>query len=109
MPIRLRFAAMTMAAAGLLAGCSKDKPHEKPLTPVRVQVADRTGGIPGVRYSASIEPNRRVDLAFKAGGYIQSLAQVNGRPIQDGDHVSRGMVLARVKTTDYEVKVKQAR
>jgi RND family efflux transporter MFP subunit len=109
MPTTLRFAALTMAATSLLAGCSKEKPYEKPLTPVRVHVADRTGGMPGVRYSASIEPNRRVDLAFKAGGYIQSLAQVNGRPIQDGDHVTPGMVLARVRTTDYEGKVKQAR
>jgi RND family efflux transporter MFP subunit len=108
-PTTLRFAAMTIAAAALLAGCDKEKPYEKPLTPVRIQVADRSAGVPGVRYSASIEPNRRVDLAFKSGGYIQSLAQVGGRPIQDGDRVTRGMVLARVKTNDYEEKVKQAR
>jgi RND family efflux transporter MFP subunit len=108
-PPTVRVAVLTLAGAGLLGGCAKEKPYERPLTPVRVQVADRSAGVPGVRYSASIEPNRRVDLAFKAGGYIQSLAQVGGRPIQDGDHVTRGMVLARIKTTDYEEKVKQAR
>lgn len=109
MPNTLRLAAVAMAAGVMIAGCAKEKPYEKPLTPVRVQVADRSGGVPGVRYSASIEPNKRVDLAFKTGGYIQSLAQVSGRPIQDGDRVTTGMVLARIKTTDYEQKVKQAR
>jgi multidrug efflux system membrane fusion protein len=109
MPNTRRFAAVTMAAAGLVAGCTKEEKYEKPLTPVRVQVVDRASGVPGVRYSASIEPFKRVDLAFKSGGYIQSLAQVNGRPIQDGDRVTHGMVLAQVKPADYEQKVKQAR
>ena len=92
----------------LMAGCAKRR-RTKPLTPVRVQAVSRASAVPGVRDSASVEPNVRVDLAFKAGGYIQSLAEVDGRTIRDGDHVTRGMVLARVKTTDYEEKIKQAR
>jgi len=100
---------VALVAPVLLAGCAGEAPYEKPLTPVRVQAVSRASAVPGVRYSASIEPNMRVDLAFKAGGYIQSLAEVDGRTIRDGDHVTRGMVLARVKTTDYEEKIKQAR
>jgi RND family efflux transporter MFP subunit len=76
---------------------------------VRVQAVERSTSASGIRYSASVEPRTRVDLAFKAGGYIQQLADVGGRTIQDGDRATRGMVLARIRLADYEEKVKQAR
>jgi RND family efflux transporter MFP subunit len=104
-----RVLSVVMMAAGLAGGCAQSEPYEKPLTPVRVQAVAHSAAADGVRYSASVEPNTRVDLAFKAGGYIQSLATTGGRKIQDGDRVSRGMVLARIHTTDYAEKVKQAR
>jgi multidrug efflux system membrane fusion protein len=108
-PTRRRFAAAMACVAGVCVGCAKEHPYEKPLTPVRVAVAARATDTPGVRYAAAIEPNTRVDLAFKAGGYIQSIAQVGGREIQDGDRVTRGMLLARVMPADYDEKVKEAR
>lgn len=106
---RARRVAMAAMSAAVAAACHGSEPYQKPLTPVRVQTVAAGVAAPGVRYSASVEPNTRVDLAFKAGGYIQSLARTNGREIQDGDRVTRGMVLARVHTTDYAEKVKQAR
>ena len=90
-------------------GCAKQDVYEKPPTPVRVQAVETSGGASDSRYSASAEPQTRVDLAFKAGGYIQDLARVGGRTVQDGDRVTRGMVLARVRSSDYEEKVKEAR
>jgi RND family efflux transporter MFP subunit len=104
-----RVLSVVMMAAGLAGGCAQSEPYEKPLTPVRVQAVAHSAAADGVRYSASVEPNTRVDLAFKAGGYIQALARTDGRNIQDGDRVTRGMVLARIHTTDYAEKVKQAR
>lgn len=98
-----------IASAGLASGCAKEEAYEKPLTPVRVQAVERAGATPGIRYSAGIEPKTRVDLAFKSGGYIEELARVEGREIQDGDRVTRGMVLARIKLTDYAEKINQAR
>jgi multidrug efflux system membrane fusion protein len=100
---------VAMVAGGLAAGCAKEEAYEKPLTPVQVRAVTPSAAAEGVRYSASVEPNVRVDLAFKAGGYIQQLAKVGGRDIQDGDSVTRGMVLARIRVTDYAEKVKQAR
>ena len=102
-------AAWVVAAAAVASGCAKQEGYQKPLTPVRVQAVARSAATSGVRYSASVEPNTRVDLAFKAGGYIQQLAEIGGRTIQDGDRVTRGMVLARIRLADYEEKVKQAR
>jgi multidrug efflux system membrane fusion protein len=93
----------------IASGCAHEEPYEKPLTPVRVQVVQALSTASGVRYSAGIEPQTRVDLAFKVGGYIDELATVDGRRIQDGDRVTRGMVLARVRAADYDEKVKQAR
>jgi multidrug efflux system membrane fusion protein len=101
--------ACLLALAATTAGCAKDQAYQKPPTPVRVQAVGRSAADSGVRYSASVEPRTRVDLAFKAGGYIQQLAEVGGRTIQDGDRVTRGMVLARIRPADYDEKVKQAR
>jgi RND family efflux transporter MFP subunit len=50
-----------------------------------------------------------VDLAFRVNGYVQSILQVNGRNVQEGDPVAAGAVLARVRATDYAAKVTQAR
>lgn len=101
--------AAPLLLAGLMAGCHAAEPYEKPVTPVvleqvRTESASRTR-----RYSAVVEPVNRIDLAFRVGGYVTSLAQVGGRAIQDGDAVARGAVLASVRAEDYEAKVSQAR
>jgi RND family efflux transporter, MFP subunit len=66
------------------------------------------------RYSANIVPNAQVDLAFKSGGYVQSLRQVRGvdgrmRSIDIGDWVTKGTVLAVVRQKDYSDQREQAR
>ena len=65
-------------------------------------------------YSAGIVPNSQVDLAFKAGGYVESILQVRGadgrmRNIQEGDWVARATVLARVRESDYVANVNVAK
>jgi len=100
--------AWVLASAAIIGSCAKQEAYQKPPTPVRVQAVGRSASTSGIRYSASVEPLNRVDLAFKAGGYIQQLARIGGRTIQDGDRVTRGMVLARIRPADYEEKVKQA-
>jgi RND family efflux transporter MFP subunit len=98
-----------MLAAAALPGCRHQQAYNKPLTPVRVQVVTRAGGSPAMRYSAALEPKTRVDLAFKVGGYIRAIATVGGHPIQSGDRVTRGMELARIQSSDYDERIKQAR
>jgi multidrug efflux system membrane fusion protein len=92
-----------------VAACRQPPAEEKVITPVRVETVDYYAEAPGVRYSGTIEPNRRVDVAFKVGGYIQAIARVEGRDIQEGDRVTRDMVLAEIRPSDYEQKVRQAR
>ncbi len=93
----------------LASGCSRPVPYDKPLTPVLVADVQRQSIDLPLRYSAAIEPGTRVDLAFRVGGYVTSIASIGGRPIQDGDHVAAGTVLASVRSADYDAKVSQAR
>jgi multidrug efflux system membrane fusion protein len=109
--------AHVVLAAGLAlasAACRHEEAYTKPRTPVRVErVAPRTAE-GGIRYAGALEPNLRVDLAFKVPGYVGSIATVagaDGRPrtIQDGDRVTRGLVLAQVRQDDVEARLAQAR
>jgi len=113
MTVRRRWICGVLAAASVAAaGCRQDAQYEKPLTPVVVQAVGTRAGGGGIRYSATIEPNTRVDLAFKRGGYVREIHTIgggNGRIVQEGDHVTAGTVLARVREGDYQQKVDEAR
>jgi multidrug efflux system membrane fusion protein len=106
--VRARILAATLAAAA----CGHENPPPPPL-PVTVHVVAGGSGGGGLRYSASIRPDVQVDVAFKVGGYIDDLLQIRGadgrmRPVQDGDQVRRGTVLARVRDREYRDALTQA-
>ena len=66
------------------------------------------------RYSAIVAPNAQVDLAFRVSGYVVHLHQTKGadgriRPLEAGAPVKAGMVLARVRPSDYQAVVDEAR
>jgi RND family efflux transporter MFP subunit len=97
----------------LLCGCRHEQPYQKPLIPVTVEAVTEYRGGGGSRFSGSIEPRTRVDVAFKSGGYVEQITQVSApgeqRDLQEGDFVKKDEVLARVRQSDYVVKVNQAR
>jgi multidrug efflux system membrane fusion protein len=101
-----------LAAAG--AACRHEEAYTKPPTPVRVEQVALQAADGGIRYAAALEPDLRVDLAFKVPGYVGVIATVAGpdgpaRAIQDGDRVAKGMVLAQVRQEDVDTKLAQAR
>jgi len=49
-----------------------------------------------------------MDLAFKNGGFVDSIQTVGGRLIEQGDGVSKGTVLARLRQTDFENRLDQS-
>ncbi|MFO0724742.1 MAG: efflux RND transporter periplasmic adaptor subunit [Myxococcota bacterium] len=66
------------------------------------------------RYSANILPATRVDLAFKIGGYVEFIAEVKTpdgktRLLEEGDPVTQGMVLVRVRAGEVTEKLGEAR
>jgi multidrug efflux system membrane fusion protein len=102
--------ALALASLLICAGCRKVESYEKPLTPVKTQaVESQSLSSETARYSANIQPDTQVDLAFKVGGYVEGLLQVNGRPVQEGDWVSKGATLARVRDDDFAARLKQAK
>jgi RND family efflux transporter MFP subunit len=91
----------------------RSKKAEKPPVPVKVAAVELNSAEKGARYSATIIPRTQVELAFKVGGYVDALQQVRGvdgklRDLQEGDRITTGAALARVRQSDYQVKVKEA-
>ena len=98
----------------IVVGCSKNAATEKPAKPVKVKAVETHSTVSSVRYSASIRPAAQVDVSFKVGGYIESIAQVRDasgqwRHLQAGDVVHQGAVLARVRQSDYVARVNEAK
>src|SRR5262249_29444065 len=96
------------------AGCNHDEVASKPLTPVRVVTASASVLDENIRYSANIVPHIQVNLAFKSGGYIDRITTRKGadgrvRPLEAGDPVSKGEVLASVRQNDYTDRLAQAK
>jgi RND family efflux transporter MFP subunit len=104
-----------VATVIVVAGCGRhEEPYVTTPTPVRVRTVGLSTTSDGTRYSATITPYEEVDLQFKVGGYIREILQVRGveghrRAIQQGDSVTKGMVLARVRDADYVERVKHAK
>jgi RND family efflux transporter MFP subunit len=105
----------TLALALVMAGCGSHKPLEQPPQGVQAQTIDHQGSVggAGLRFSAIVTPDSEVPLAFRIPGYVISLKQVRGqdgrmRDIAEGDRVSRGAVLVRIRSSEYEDKVHQA-
>ncbi len=105
---------VALFTTALIAGCSKEKVAGERPTPVEVQSVQSFAGNDVKRFSAVIQPYEQVDLSFRVGGYVDSIAQTAGvekrmRSIQDGDHIARGVVLARLHSMDYNARVQQAK
>jgi multidrug efflux system membrane fusion protein len=103
-----------LLAAIAASGCSHDEPYDKPLTPVRVETVGRADGSSALRYSAAILPVQAVPATFKVPGYIADITRVTdafggSRILQEGDRVTAGQPLARIRPDDFQVKLSQAR
>lgn len=110
-----RFKTITISIALLmvvLTAC-QSKQVEKKAIPVKVAAVELYSAGSETHYSATIIPRTQVELAFKVGGYIDTIQQVQSvdgkmRDIQEGDPITVGEVLARVRQSDYQVKVREA-
>jgi RND family efflux transporter MFP subunit len=103
-----------LAAAALsLASCRKQTQVEPVIQVVRASVVEEIQPGPEERYSVSIEPFEKVDLAFKSGGIVERILQVRGadgrmRNVQAGDRVAANAELAQVRPLDYQHALEQA-
>jgi len=103
------------AALVLMTGCASRERIEQPPQGVRASLIQPQSSIGGntSRFSTVVMPDSQVPLGFRIPGYVVALKQVRGqdgrmRDIVEGDAVSRGMVLVRIRPAEYEDKVRQA-
>jgi RND family efflux transporter MFP subunit len=80
---------------------------------VRMVAVERVSGPGPTAYSAIIAPNAQVDLAFRIPGYVVAVHQVKGgdgriRPLEPGDAVTSGLILAHIRASDYQAMVDKA-
>ena len=113
MNVRTRIAIFLLML--VMAGCASNKPLNQPPQGVQAQAIEKQAGFSAdaLRFSAVVTPDSEVPLAFRIPGYVISLKQVRGqdgrmRDIAEGDRVSRGAVLVRIRSSEYEDKVRQA-
>ena len=100
--------------AVVMAGCASHKPMQQAPQAVQTQQVNHNaapGG--GMRFSAVVTPDAQVPLSFRIPGYVIALKQVRGqdgrmRDLAEGDRVSRGAVLVRIRSSEYQDKVRQA-
>ena len=98
---------LIVVVAAFAAACqtpAASAPH-KPV-PVKVRTVEKIAGGREARYSGTLEPATRVDVAFRVSGYVESLG---AKPLEKGDTVKKGTVLARVRSADYAQKVALAK
>lgn len=75
---------------------------------VRVARVQQTNFAAESSYAATLEPVTQMELAFRAPGEVAAVYLKNGRPLEPGDEVPAGSVLARLRKTEYEARTKSA-
>ena len=92
--------------------CERQKVVERPLTAVRTVAAEAAPVPNEVRYSGVVVPDTQVDLAFRVSGFIEQIGHVReggrSRELQEGDFVSAGAKLARLRSSEYQTRVSYA-
>lgn len=102
---------LALFCAAFLPNCSgrAEAAAEAPPVPVKVQAVSDRASTETSRYSGALEPQTRVDLAFRVGGYVAALGEVKTaagtRSLDKGDFVKKGTVLARIRSADYAEKL----
>lgn len=96
-------AALLAGSLLIVSGCNHGKSEVNAAVAIPVQAAavEDVAVDTATHYSATLEPDTTVDMAFKVDGYVDSLLKVGGRNVQNGDFVPKGAVLARVRQNDY--------
>ena len=100
-PISLAF--LLLAASALLSACSKPVPQEEPVRAVKVVTIGEGGQQANVEFSGEVRARVESRLGFRVAGKIIK------RPVELGQRVKAGEVLAQLDPQDYQLSVEAAR
>jgi RND family efflux transporter MFP subunit len=108
--------ALVAIAAVPMCGCvgrAGADPDARTPKAVRLATVESSTAADAATYSAVITPNAQVDLAFRVSGYVVDVRRAKSsdgriRALEPGADVSTGLVLARIRPTDYQAVVDKA-
>lgn len=112
MSTKLSLAALAFATSLTMGACKNPSPPPPPARAVRAVPVTSTPLAQGRRYSGSLLPRAQVELSFRVAGRVDSLLQLSSegirRPVQEGDAVKRGDVLATLDPRDLRLQTSAA-
>jgi RND family efflux transporter MFP subunit len=105
-------AVAALASSGCVGRAGSDI-DARPPQAVRLVTVEASDGAETTTYSAVIAPSAQVALAFRVSGYVVDVRRTKGadgrtRAVEPGEPVTTGLVLARVRTIDYQTIVDRA-
>ena len=109
----LGFVVIAAAQACGCAGRAATDANDRNPKAVRLITVESSTDAASTTYSAIITPNAQVDLAFRVSGYVVEVRRTKGadgrtRALEPGAAVRTELVLARVRTSDYQAVVDKA-
>jgi RND family efflux transporter MFP subunit len=100
----LRIALLILLATAFLIGCGEEVVKEETVRPVKVfKAGNKISGLTGRSFPGRAEANTEVNLGFEAGGILIE------RPVDRGDDVKKGQLLARLDPRDFKNELAAAK
>jgi RND family efflux transporter MFP subunit len=100
----LRIALLIFLPMAFLTGCEEEVVKEEPVRPVKVFKAGSTiSGLTGRSFPGLAKANEEVNLGFESGGILIE------RPVDKGDEVKKGQLLARLDPRDFKNELAAAK
>jgi len=92
------FAFVTVACLTVLTSCGHEThaASEQPALPVQVRTPAVVERPESVSASGSVEGSETADVAFLVGGRVSKVL------VEEGQHVTKGQLLAEIESTDYQ-------
>ena len=100
---RMMLVAAVLIPASLVMGCDQQETaQEEPVRPVRAMKVADFAGLTERSFPGRAAATQEVDLAFRVSGPLVAL------PVNVGDQVEEGALIARIDPRDFEVAVRGA-
>jgi RND family efflux transporter MFP subunit len=100
----VNFGLVMLITVFCLIGCEEEVVKKESVRPVKVfKAGDSIGGLSGRSFPGRAEAKEAVDLGFEVGGILIK------RPVDKGDEVKKGQLLARLDPRDFKNELAAAK
>ncbi len=96
----MTFGAFALLSTLFIGGCAQEEAEKTIIRPVRAVKVEDYAGLKGRGFPGRAEATQEIDLAFRVSGPLIT------RPVNVGDEVKEGDVVARIDPRDFEVNLR---